>query len=191
MAISKVVYGNETLIDLTSDTIEADKLLTGYTAHGKDGELIEGACTFDADTSDGTATASEILNTKTAYVNGNKITGSMPNRGGESGTIDNIETPYTIKSGYYDGSGKVEINATEKLKLIASNIKNGVSILGVLGTYAGELIKGQKKTVTPSLSADIPVLPDEGYDHLTEVTVKKVPYQETENPQGGITVKIG
>ena len=40
MAISKVVYGGTTLIDLTSDTITEDKLLTGVTAHGKDGEQM-------------------------------------------------------------------------------------------------------------------------------------------------------
>lgn len=40
--ISKVVYGNKTLIDLTSDTVTADKLLSGITAHAKDGNAITG-----------------------------------------------------------------------------------------------------------------------------------------------------
>ena len=43
MAISKVVYGGDTLIDLTEDTVVANKLLSGYTAHGADGEAITGA----------------------------------------------------------------------------------------------------------------------------------------------------
>ena len=38
MAISKVVYGGNTLIDLTADTVKADKILKSYTAHGADGE---------------------------------------------------------------------------------------------------------------------------------------------------------
>lgn len=40
--INKVVYGNNTLIDLSSDTITADKVLTGYTAHDKSGASITG-----------------------------------------------------------------------------------------------------------------------------------------------------
>jgi len=42
MAINKVVLGDETLIDLTSDTVTADSLLEGVTAHNKAGELITG-----------------------------------------------------------------------------------------------------------------------------------------------------
>ena len=42
MAVSKVNYGSTTLIDLTADTVTADKLLAGYTAHGADGEAITG-----------------------------------------------------------------------------------------------------------------------------------------------------
>lgn len=42
MAVSKVVLGNETLVDLTSDTVSSDTLLKGATAHAANGELIEG-----------------------------------------------------------------------------------------------------------------------------------------------------
>ena len=35
MAINKVIYGGETLIDLTGDTVTADKILSGFTAHDK------------------------------------------------------------------------------------------------------------------------------------------------------------
>jgi len=44
MAISKVVYGGNTLIDLTADTVSADKVLAGIKAHGADGEAITGTC---------------------------------------------------------------------------------------------------------------------------------------------------
>lgn len=54
MSINKVVYGGKTLIDLTGDTVTADKLLSGITAHGKDGELVTGTCTFDVDSNDAT-----------------------------------------------------------------------------------------------------------------------------------------
>lgn len=77
MPINKVNYGNTTLIDLTSDTVTADKILEGYTAHDKTGAIITGICTFDADTSDATATAADISNGKTAYANSSKVTGSL------------------------------------------------------------------------------------------------------------------
>ena len=43
MAISKVDFFGKTLVDLTSDTVDAQSLKAGYTAHGADGELVEGA----------------------------------------------------------------------------------------------------------------------------------------------------
>lgn len=55
MAYSKIIYGGNVLIDLTGDTVAADKLLAGITAHGKDGEEITGTCAYDAATGDATA----------------------------------------------------------------------------------------------------------------------------------------
>lgn len=190
MGYSKVVFGNQTLIDLTNDTVDASKLLVGATAHDKAGELVNGACTFDADTSDATANSSSILVNETAYVNGVKVTGEMENRGGESGVIESKDDTYTIRSGYHDGSGTVKLSDTEKAKIIANNIKSGVEILGVEGTYSGEGGIGQAKTVTP-YTTDQTVLPDVGYDYLTQVKVNAIEYVETPNSAGGITVKIG
>jgi hypothetical protein len=78
---SKIVFYGETLMDLTGDNVTADKLLAGTTAHDKTGAPVTGTCTFDADTKDATATAAEILTGKTAYKNGQKVTGTMPNKG--------------------------------------------------------------------------------------------------------------
>ncbi len=189
-AISKVVYGNTTLIDLTADTVAADKLLKNYTAHGRDGELITGSCEFDADTSDATATTSDILAGATAYVNGVKITGDMPNRGALTGTIDDKDDAVTINAGYYDGSGSVTIDSTEKSKIIAENIKDGVTILGVLGTYTGAGVTAQAKTATPYTTQQV-ILPDSGYDYLSQVTVQAIAYSESPNSGGGITATIG
>ena len=191
MAISKVVYGGNTLIDLTADTIVASKLLSGYTAHGADGEPINGACDYDSNTQDATASDAEILKGKTAYVKGTKKTGTMPNNGAVSGKISTKAGQYTVPQGYHDGSGKVGINETEQAKLIPGNIREGVTILGVEGTMSGtEGAVPQSKQVTPSTSQQT-ILPDEGYNYLSQVTVLAIPYVESQNSAGGTTVTIG
>lgn len=189
--ISKVIYGGETLIDLTNDSVTEEVLLDGYTAHGSDGELIEGSCKFDADTSDATAAASEILANKTAYKGGSKLTGTMKNNGAVKGTITSKTGKYTVPQGYHDGSGIVQISESEQAKLIANNIREGVTILGVAGGMSGtEGAKPQAKSVTPS-TVEQSILPDEGYNFLSQVTVAPIPYTESDNNAGGKTVTIG
>ena len=188
--INKVIYGNDTLIDLTGDTITASDLASGKTAHDRSGAIITGTNTYDADTSDADAVASEILATKTAYVNGTKVTGSMPNRGSATGSISTKAGTYSIQNGYHDGSGTVGIDSTEQAKIIAENIKDGVSILGVTGTYTGEGVTAQAKTATPYTTQQT-ILPDSGYDYLSQVTVNAIAYEETDNSAGGKTATIG
>lgn len=192
MAKNKIIYGGTTLIDLTDATLgqnDGAKILANETAYGKDGEKITGTCTYDADTSDANASASEILSTKTAYVNGNKITGSMPNQGAVAGEIDDLSTPYTIPAGYHDGSGTVAVDDTEAAKIIPGNIKEGVEILGVTGTYTGEGVTAQAKTATPYTTQQT-ILPDANYDYLSQVTVEAIYYNESANAYG-TTVVIG
>ena len=190
MAISKVVFGNTTLIDLTSDTVTASDLAYGVTAHGADSAAITGSSTKDSDTTDADATAGEILYGKTAYVNKNKLTGSMPNRGGVTGTISTKAGTYSIQAGYHDGSGTVGIDSTEQAKIIAGNIKSGVEILGVTGDYSGEAVSAQTKNATPYTTAQT-VLPDSGYDYLSQVNIAAISYVETDNAAGGKTATIG
>ena len=187
--INKLVVGNETKFDLTADTVAADKLLKNITAHDKSGAPITGTCTYDADTQDATAAVAEILEGKTAYARGTKLTGTMPNKGAVSGTIATKEA-YTIPMGFHDGSGTVSIDATESAKIVAGNIKSGVTILGVEGTFAGESVTAQTKSVTPTMSAQT-VLPDEGYEYLSQVSVAAIPVNYSDNSAGGQTCTIG
>lgn len=190
MAYNKVVYGEQTLIDLTNDTVDAEHLLSGKTAHDKSGEVITGTCDYDAATGDATAEAADILAGKTAYVSGAKVSGAMPDKGAVTGTIATKEGEYTVPAGYHNGSGKVSISATEQAKIIPDNIKSGVTILGVSGSYSGEAVQAQEKEVTPSTSQQI-IQPDTGYDYLSKVTVSAIPYTEEANDAGGTTVTIG
>ena len=159
MAYNTVVYGEQTLIDLTNDTVDPEHLLAGKTAHDKSGDEITGTCDYDAATGDATAEAADILE-------------------------------YTVPAGYHNGSGKVSISATEQAKIIPDNIKSGVTILGVSGSYSGAAIQAQAKSITPTTSQQI-VQPDAGYDYLSQVTVAAIPYSETSNAAGGTTVTIG
>lgn len=191
--INKVVNGEtgNVLIDLTGDTlIQASQLQSGITAHARSGEVITGTNTNDADTSDANATASQILSGATAYVQGSKVTGTMTNNGAVSGTISTKTQQYTVPAGYHDGSGRVQIATAEQNKIIAGNIKQGVTILGVEGTYSGEGVNLQSKSVTSSFTAQT-VTADAGYDALSQVTVAAMPYSETDNAAGGVTVTIG
>lgn len=191
MGKSKVIYGGQVLIDLTQDTIKADKLLKGYTAHGANGEPIDGSCAFDVDSSNATASDAEVLLGKTYAKGGAMRTGTMPNNGAVSGKISTKDGTYTVPQGYHDGSGKVAIDDTEKAKLVPANIREGVSILGVNGEMSGtEGAVPQSKIVTPSTSQQ-EILPDEGYNYLSSVVVEAIPYVESENSAGGITVTIG
>ena len=190
MAINKVIYGGRTLIDLTSDTITPDKLAKDITAHDKSGAAIVGTNTFDSDTQDATAAVAEILSGKTAYARGAKLTGTMRNNGAVNGTISTKAGTYTVPQGFHDGSGKVGISSTEQAKIIPGNIRDGVTILGVTGSMSTtEGAKPQAKTVAPT-SAEQVVLPDSGYNYLSQVTVAAIPYNESDNSAGGTTVTI-
>ena len=188
--INKLVVGNEVKFDLTGDTVAPNTLLTGTTAHDKTGAQITGTCSYDSDTSDATVAVAEILKDKTAYARGAKIVGTMPNNGAKNYTISDLNDQ-SITMGFYDGSGKISIDSAEKAKIIPANIKNGVSILGVQGTMTGqESITVQSKTVTPTFTAQT-ILPDEGYDYLSQVVVSAIPVSESENTAGGLTLTIG
>ena len=193
--VNKVIVNGQTVIDLTGDTVIASKMLSGTKAHDKSGASITGTCTFDSDTTDATAGAAEILATKTAYVNKTKVTGSMPNRGAVSGAISTKTGQYTIQNGYHDGSGKVQIDSTEQAKIIADNIREGITILGVEGSMTGtEDVVAGSPTVTPSFDTQT-VIPDSSaspaQNYLSQVTVNPIPTSETDNNAGGKTLTIG
>lgn len=190
---SKVILASgEVLMDLTGDDITAADLAKGKKAHDKTGAPIVGTSTKDADTSDATAGAAEILSGKTAYVTGAKVVGTMPNNGAKTLSVSKKSVSVPIPQGYHDGSGAAQIDPTEAAKIIPNNIRQGISILGVEGTMSGtEGAKAQAKTATPSFAQQV-IAPDSPtYNYLSQVTVEAIPVKYADNPQGGQTVTIG
>lgn len=189
---NKVVLADGTvLIDLTGDTIAAATALSGATFHDKSGATVTGTCTYDSDTSDDTAAVGEILVGKTAHARGSMLTGTMPNNGAQTGTISTKAQEVTIRQGYHDGSGKVSIAADEQVKIIATNIREGITILGVEGTMSGsEAVVAQARTATPKFTQQV-ISPEDGYTHLSQVTVAAITVSYSDNSAGGKTVTIG
>ena len=186
-----VLASGEVLIDLTGDTVDAAHVLDGFTFHDKSGAPVTGTCTYDSDTSDDTAAVGEILSGKTAHARGALLTGTMPNNGAQTGNISTKTQEVIIAQGYHDGSGKVSILADEQAKLIPNNIREGITILGVEGTMSGsESVVAQARTVTPKFTQQV-ISPEDGYTHLSQVTVQPITVSYSDNSAGGKTVTIG
>lgn len=188
---SKVVLATgEVLIDLTQDDVKEEHVQSGIHFHDKTGAQKVGTNKKTVDASEVTAEAAEVLVGKT-FAKGNSIeTGTMPNRGGVTGSISTKEDKYSIPQGYHDGGGKVAISDVEKAKIVPENIKEGVTILGVAGNFGSDDFSSQSKEVTPSFEEQR-VSPDSGYAFLSEVIVKAFPITRQENTAGGVTVTIG
>lgn len=131
-------YEGETPEGLTPENIKAGVEIAGVTG------------TF---TSDATAAAGEILTGKTAYVNGNKVTGTIASKGAQTYTPGTSDQ--TIDNGQY-------LLGTQTIKgdanLVAENIKQGVSIFGVTGTAAGgKVAVGGRTFVSSSNTQETPL----------------------------------
>lgn len=190
-AINKVIYGGNTLIDLTSDTVTAADVQSGVIFHLPSGQIGTGTNTWDSDTSSDNAVVAEVLSGKTFHARGSALTGTMPNNGGVTGTISTKAQQYTIPIGYHDGSGKVSISSTEQAKIIADNIREGITILGVEGSMSGsEDVHATQANVTPMTTAQT-ITPDGvEYNYFSQVNVAAISYVLSDNAAGGQTATI-
>ena len=139
-----------------------------------------GTATF-YDSSDASAGQGDVLATKTYYANGGKKTGSMVDNGATGGTISTKAGTVAIPSGYTSG-GSVGLDATEQAKIIAGNIKAGVTILGQAGSSmvvdtsiasggagSANILSGYKAYVNGSLVDGSAVMPTITQDSSTKV----------------------
>lgn len=109
-----------------------------HTPYNTNIRVLEGLLTelesgSSLDTSDATAAAADILKDKTAYVNGQKVTGTITSVNAQ--TITPTTTDQTVNGNTFLAGA---ITVAGDANLLAENIKSGVTIFGVTGTYTGE-----------------------------------------------------
>lgn len=93
----------------------------------------------------------DVLTGKVGFGASGSVSGSMANNGSTSGTISTKAGTVTIPAGYTSG-GTVQISSTEQAKVVASNIKSGVTLLGVAGTLSLPSISQDASTKILSIS---------------------------------------
>lgn len=191
--VNKVIFGSDVIMDISSDTVAANKLLSGFTAHDHTGAPITGECTFDSDTTDADATTDEILSGKYAYVNKSKLQGTMTNRGEVHYTLSARDSEVNIPQGYHDGSGGIGLSSADKSALVAANVRQGITVLGIEGTMSNmEGVKATSASITPYTTAQTIVPTDLGnFNSITQISVSAIAKTETDNLAGGKTVTIG
>lgn len=144
-----------------------------------------GAKAWFYDTSEADGTAADVLSGKKVYGTSGEITGSMTNNGATGGTISTKAGTYTIPAGYTSG-GSVSISSSEQAKIVAGNIKSGVSILSQAGSSmvvdttistdaasASSIINGKKAYVNGSLltgTASMPVISQDSTTHALSIS---------------------
>lgn len=127
------------LINLAEDTVAPENLLAGATAHDSSGQRIVGTMIQSSgiDTSDATALSEDIVSGKTAYVDGEKVTGSMATLMGSKLTVGDGR----VNISKYNGDLYMTLNNVS-LDNASAYLKRGGSIRvwgdGSLGSYFGD-----------------------------------------------------
>jgi hypothetical protein len=127
---------------------------------------VEGKSSI-VETSDGTATENEILDGYTAYVDGAKVTGVMPNNGAVANLLD-INGSYTIPKGYHDGKGKVTQSIPTKS---AATYTPGTSNQTIAaGNYlsGNQIIEGDADLITSNIKAGTNIFGVPGKDSVVD-----------------------
>ncbi len=143
MAINKVEFGGNTLIDLTSDTVTADKLLSGYTAHRADGEQITGTYTPSAVEYSGMVVFNEYTASAYSKTDTTSVTGGIVANDAGAHTVNNRICAFVLNA-KYTGSGTIELannltthDKTLRIYIPLSLMPPGVTI--TTSTNASEL----------------------------------------------------
>lgn len=179
--------GTVKIADAEKAKIIPANIKKGVTILGQTGTCEAGTTTSGTDTTDATASASDIRSGKTAYVNGRKLTRTIPNQAAQ--TITPGTTDKTISSGKYL-SGTQTIKGDSKL--VASNIKSGISIFGVTGTYTGSSSGSSSGSGLPNtiIAGDTPVIANWTGMNITSTTMTDTKISITIKRAGTYRFKI-
>ena len=103
------------------------------------------------DTASADIVSTDVLTGKTAFGANGSVSGGMANNGATGGEISTKAGTVAIPAGYTTG-GTVKISDTEQAKVVASNIKSGVTLLGVAGSLVLPTITQDSTTKVLSIS---------------------------------------
>jgi len=103
------------------------------------------------DTSGANVASGDVLTGKTAFGASGSVSGNMADNGSTGGTIATKAGTVTIPAGYTSG-GTVKIDDAEQAKIIAANIKSGVTLLGQAGGLSVPTISQDSGTKILSIS---------------------------------------
>lgn len=146
----------DAILEDKNTNLLSENLKAGVTCLGVEGSMQSGV-----DTSDATATNADIASGKTAYVNGEKITGTLEQTTGSNASIlyttvgdeemsmQMLTARFTANSNYGSYIPKAntldlwldETTLANVIGLTADKIKSGETILGITGTYTGETVE--------------------------------------------------
>lgn len=195
MAVAKVILNGTTLMDVTQDTVAADKLLQTYTATKNDGTKVTGtlipsvAPTLQSKTVS-PSTSQQTVSPDSGYDGLSSVTvnampsGTAGTPTATKGTVSNhsvsVTPSVTNTTGYITGGTKSGTAVTVTAEELASGTKNitengeGIDVVGYLDVDVNVTPTLQTKSVTPTESAQT-VTPDSGYDGLSQVNVARIP----------------
>lgn len=126
--------------------------------------IVEAIPSQYVDTSEATAAAGDILEGATAYVDGEEVTGTMPNNGAVNKTLDATMQSYTIPEGYHNGEGAVNVSLETKN---ATPTKSPQTI----SPSAGKLLSSVSVAAIPDAYQDVTGVTAAAADVLTGKTI--------------------
>lgn len=162
MAINKVIYGGNTLIDLTQDTVTASDMLSGVTAHSANGELIGGTIINNGDLGGTITTRTGSYTIPSGYTNGGTVAVNVPlstitssalnlNYYLENGALFDygIRANITIPEGYY-----MQTTLSKDLSVMLPDLSNAADASNILNGYQAYTNSGMLLTGTmPNIGA--------------------------------------
>ena len=198
MAVNKIIFNGENVLDLTQDTATAQDVRQGKKFHLKNGASSTGTLIPGVDVSDTTATANDVVQGKYFYLqNGQRVEGNIAKFVGSSTNFVTYWDSVTFNPGYYQQAITVKIDETQQNRFKPENIKDGVVLMGVAGNYVGQGIVIEGQTTNYRVNATTNVNKGEFVELInTDNTIRPTTMGNTsigiakESGAGGETIQI-